>query len=45
MVFRLFVDTVHTGALIRYRLLTANGDEILSSDEDYEEADGFTEIG
>jgi hypothetical protein len=45
MVFRLFIDTVHTGALVRYRLLNHNDQEILSSDDDYDDADGFTEIG
>lgn len=45
MVFRLFIDTVHTGALVRYRLLNYKNEEILSSDDDYDDADGFTEIG
>jgi hypothetical protein len=45
MVFRLFIDTVHTGALVRYRLLNYKGTEMLSSDAAYEDADGFTEIG
>lgn len=45
MILRLFVDTVGTGALIRYRVLNADGVEIVSSDADYEDQDGFTEIG
>lgn len=45
VVVRLFVDTVNTGALIRYRLLDYEGNEIFSSDADYEDMDGFTEIG
>jgi hypothetical protein len=46
-VFRLFLDTIQSGSLVKYRLLDNNKEEILSSSgkAHLADEDGFVEVG